>query len=512
MATSVNSTTTDFIHFDDATWILTSSFIIFTMQTGFSLLESGCVRKKSEVSVMMKNCIDPLFNGMAYWIVGYGLSVSRAQSNGNSFFAFGQFFVDSTSPEMGELFANYVFRLSLSATTTTIAAGAMSERVSFEGYCLFSFMNTILFSIPSHWIWSAKGFLRALKVVDIAGCLTVYFIGALSALISTIYLKPRDGRFALSTTVLANSSFKRDQRRDRFAMSSPTGILVGTYMLWWGGLGLNMGSTFGVSAHKWKYASRASIATMISTVAGGTNALFISFITKNGKFDIILFTTGLLSSMVAISGGCTLFKPWESFVIGTIASSFGISCIYMLQKLQIDDPSNIIAIHLPASIFGVLAVGLLVEKDTLSEMTFKQSGLLRSHDFYFIGVQCFALIATAIWTTFSTYFMLFTVNTIFPLRISIESEYKGCDFVDHNIDYRSNDDNILPQSTMFSRAMNTSPHTSSKERLAARRSFRKVMNALKFTRNLKGVVDQNIIRRLKQRQTKNMSLSWLSLN
>ncbi|RWS17060.1 putative ammonium transporter 3-like protein [Dinothrombium tinctorium] len=508
MASKVNSSNSDFMNSGDATWILTSSFIIFTMQTGFGLLESASIRKKNEVSMMLRNCICPLFSGIAYWTSAYGLSVAR-ESEESGFFTNGNFFVDSSEPEMGALFASFIFRSSLSATTTTIASGAMAERASFTGYYLFSFWNTIFLALPSHWVWSKNGFLRKMNVVDIAGCLSVYFTGGLAALISTIYLKPRHGRFEKSViSPLAFGNFVRTRKTDPFVMNSPTNVLVGTYMLWWGSLGLNMGSTFGVSAQKWKYAARASIATMISTVAGGTNALLLSYFTKRGKFDIMLFATGLLSSSVAISGGCSLYKPWEAFVIGLIASSLGITCINILKKLHIDDPSNMIAIHLPASVFGMLAVSLIVEEDKLLLKSYGQSGLLRGGSINFLWAQFEALLFTGAWVISTTCLMLFLIDKIFHLRISDEEESRGCNLLDHNYDYKAMDDNLLPQMFSLAHSSFMSARNVTRGRMEAKRSFNKVVKALGFINSLKGLVDEKTIDSLKQERAKNISINW----
>ena len=165
------------ISWDDATWILTSSFIIFTMQTGFSLLGSGSVRRKNHVSIILKNCCDPLFSGLAFWTVGYGLSMTTNEDYTNPFIGWGQFMVDSTQSNMGQLFASYTYRLSLASVATTIVLGAMAERITFIAYCFFSFFITIMFSIPSYWIWSTNGFLKQINAVDIAGCSTVHLSG-----------------------------------------------------------------------------------------------------------------------------------------------------------------------------------------------------------------------------------------------------------------------------------------------------------------------------------------------
>lgn len=360
----------------------TSSFIIFTMQTGFSLLESACVQRKSEVSIMMKNCVDPLFNGITYWAVAYGISVSSVDADKAHFetsllrlVGWGDFLVDSVSPTMGEMFAKFTFRLSLSAIATTIVSGAMAERITFKAYIMFSVLNTIIFSLPGYWIWSEEGFLLQLKAVDIAGASALHLVGGMAGLVATIYLGPRLGRFegisgssvnlmwaTAASSLPETSAFNAKSIFSQCVLHSPTNALLGALMLWWGWMGLNMGSTFGVSGHKWKYASRAAVATIIAGSAGGCNGLMLSYITRNRKLDIIIFIVGLLSSLVAISGGCTLYQPWEAMVVGYIGSTLAILTVKLLNVLHIDDPTNAIAIHLPASVWAMISVSLIVEK------------------------------------------------------------------------------------------------------------------------------------------------------
>ncbi|KAL5004706.1 hypothetical protein ScPMuIL_018162 [Solemya velum] len=153
---------------DDATWILACSFIIFTMQSGFALLESGIASRKSEVNVMVKNVVDVVFGGISYWMLGYGLSFGNAPGS-NPFCGIGQFFVDTDTDNMGVVFAQFVFQSSFATTATTIVSGAMAERTRLVAYIAFSFANTLIYSFPAHWIWAENGWLRTLGVVDVAG-------------------------------------------------------------------------------------------------------------------------------------------------------------------------------------------------------------------------------------------------------------------------------------------------------------------------------------------------------
>ena len=234
---------------DDATWILTSAFIIFTMQSGFGLLESGMVSRKNEANIMVKNAVDVIYGGLSYWIFGFALSFGSSD-HANAFCGYEYFLTDAHESQMGQVFSKYFFQLSFSTTATTIVSGAMAERTSLKAYTLYSFLNTLTYSIPAHWIWHNKGWLRAMGAVDIAGCGAVHLVGGVSGLVATLMLKPRTGRFD------PNSPPKH--------MASPTNVLLGTFMLWWGWLGFNCGSTFGISGMKWKLASRYVVIFFLS--------------------------------------------------------------------------------------------------------------------------------------------------------------------------------------------------------------------------------------------------------
>ena len=233
------------VNSDDATWILTSAFIIFTMQSGFGLLESGLVSRKNEVNIMVKNAIDVIFGGLAYWMFGFAFSFGDDASS-NAFCGMGHFFTDVDESSMGYIYSKYVFQLSFATTATTIVSGAMAERTNMKAYIAFSFLNTLTYCFPAHWIWADNGWLKKLGAVDIAGSSAVHVVGGVSGLVATIYLKPRTGR-----------SFDDNPRTRKVpSMASPTNVLLGTFMLWWGWLGFNCGSTFGISGEKWKLAAR----------------------------------------------------------------------------------------------------------------------------------------------------------------------------------------------------------------------------------------------------------------
>ena len=228
---------------DDATWILTSAFIVFTMQSGFGLLESGSVSRKNEVNIMVKNAVDVLFGGLSYWMFGYGLSFGEDKGT-NRFVGVGHFFVHSEydggeHDEFGTLYAHFFFHTSFATTATTIVSGAMAERTKLEAYVIFSFVNTLVYCMPAHWLWANTGWLRDLGACDIAGASTVHLVGGMTGLIATLIMGPRIGKFEdgkkgveADAKEQSSEGAKKEHSDIRTDMSSPTNALLGTFMLW----------------------------------------------------------------------------------------------------------------------------------------------------------------------------------------------------------------------------------------------------------------------------------------
>lgn len=250
--TRINKTITDAIrkeHHDvepsDATWILTSAFVIFAMQSGFGLLESGMSSRKNETNIMVKNAVDVIYGGLAYYLFGFPLSFGQGKYS-NFFCGVGYFLVETdNSSEQGWLDAKYFFQLSFATTATTIVSDAMAERVHLKAYATFAFFHVFSYCFPAHWVWDKhNGWLYKMGFVDVAGASVVHVIGGVSGLVATMMLKPRYKRFASNGTAKP------------MEISCPSNVLLGTFMLWWGWLGFNCGSTFGVSNGQWKLAAR----------------------------------------------------------------------------------------------------------------------------------------------------------------------------------------------------------------------------------------------------------------
>ncbi|VEN55964.1 unnamed protein product [Callosobruchus maculatus] len=403
---------------EDTNWVITSSFMIFTMQTGFGMLESGCVSIKNEVNIMMKNVADIVLGGLTYWIFGFALSFGRSEVN-NGFLALGDFFIDPplSDPLKGGVYAAFIFQLSFATTATTIVSGAMAERCNFKAYCLFSFLNTIIYCIPAGWIWGEHGFLKKLGAVDIAGSGAVHLIGGSAALASALMLGPRLGRY--------------DKGIGPLPLGNPVNAVMGLFVLWWGWLAFNSGSTYGLSGAKWHYAARAAVMTMMSTFGGGTVSILYTMVKLQGKIDALDIINGILGSLVAITGGCFLYRGWEALLIGTIGALLTCSAMPLFDLAGIDDPVGASAVHGVGGIWGVLAVGLFADNPAPLDTTNGRCGLFKGGGWYLLGIQALTVVCLLTWGLVTTSLLLWAINKVITIRMEVHVELLGADLTEH---------------------------------------------------------------------------------
>ncbi|CAL1539214.1 unnamed protein product, partial [Lymnaea stagnalis] len=402
---------------DDATWLLTSAFIIFTMQSGFGLLESGCVSSKNEVNIMAKNVADVVFGGMSYWMLGYGLSYGDS-SGTNGFCGIGKFFIDPGDATMGVEFSRFFFQSSFATTATTIVSGSIAERTRYVAYIVFSFFNTFVFCIPAHWVWSENGWLNRMGVVDVAGDGPVHLVGGAVSLVAAIMIKPRAKRFT---------------SEDDHEMGSPSGSLLGLFVLWWGWLAFNCGSTYGISGGKWKLASRAAATTLMAGISGGIIGTLGSFLINKKKFLIPWIINGTLGGLVSITASCAVTGVWESLVIGSIGAVLVLLTDVLLVKLHIDDPVSAIAVHFTGGVWGLLATGLFVHKDTITFNFAERPGVVQGGGFHMLGIQALAVVSITVWSVLMGGAILKAIDVTVGLRLSAEDEELGADMAEHNI-------------------------------------------------------------------------------
>ncbi|KAF2360587.1 Ammonium transporter [Trinorchestia longiramus] len=403
---------------DDASWVLTATFIIFTMQSGFGLLEGGCVSIKNETNIMVKNVVDVVLGGLTYWMFGYGLSFGKDPGS-NFLFGWGSFFLNADEEHMGDVFTTYFFQLSFATTATTVVSGAVAERFNFVAYVIFSAVNTIVYCIPAGWLWAERGFLYQMGVIDIAGSCGVHLCGGASAFVAAILVGPRLGRYDYSETPLP--------------MGSPTNALLGTFILWWGWLGFNCGSTLGILNDKWKYAARTAVTTVQASIGGGLVGMSISWF-QNRQLEIGGVVNSILGALVSNTAGCSLYTTYEALVVGMVGGAISTLSMPLIDKLHIDDPVGATSVHGLCGFWAMIAIGLFVKADTLIGITNGRSGVLRGGGFYLLGVQLLACVVVIIWSSSITFILLKIIDKfIVSIRMSEWEELVGADFAEHGI-------------------------------------------------------------------------------
>ncbi|CAJ0584141.1 unnamed protein product, partial [Mesorhabditis spiculigera] len=417
------SAETDKLFQDDAVWIITSSFIIFTMHSGFGLLESGSVSAKDEVNIMVKNVVDVVFGGVSYWAIGFGLSFGDYEPFRNSIVGFGKFFYDPSRTETsvnveGWAYASFLFQLSLATTASTIVSGAVAERAKLKSYILLGCLVIIIQALPAHWIWDSKGIFFKLGVIDFAGCSAVHMVGGVIGLMATLYLKPRRNRFSEDAVS---------------QMSSPTNALLGTFLLWWGWFGINAGSVWGITNGRWRLGARSAVATIMASIGGGSTSIMISF-AKTKKLQVNFLINGILSSIVSITAMCAVARPWHALFIGSISSAFSILILPVLDRLHIDDPVGIVPIHLTSSIWGMLAVGIFAEQDRFLQSTSNQAGLLYGGGFHLLGIQLLCTVVVVVYSATTGLLALWLIDkSPLGLRVTDYEEQIGADVIEHGL-------------------------------------------------------------------------------
>ncbi|XP_066968319.1 putative ammonium transporter 3 [Macrobrachium rosenbergii] len=407
---------------NDASWILTSTFIIFTMQSGFGLLESGAVSMKNEANIMVKNVVDVVLGGFTYWLFGYALSFGQSEWT-TPFCGWGSFAINPEEDEMGVVCTTFFFQLSFATTATTIVSGAVAERFNFVAYVLFSAVNTVVYCVPAGWIWGKHGFLYHLGVIDIAGSCGVHVCGGASALIASRLVGPRLGRY--------------DNGEEPLPMGCPTNAILGMFMLWWGWLGFNCGSTFGISNDKWKYAARTAVTTLQSSIGGGLAGMSLSWY-KNHRLEIGDVVNSVLGALVSVTAGCALYTTWEALFVGIVGGMIAVLAMPIFDKLHIDDPVGATSVHGLCGVWAMIAIGLFVKADQLLQMTNGNSGLFRGGGFYLLGIQALACLCVAMWSMSTTYIILKIIDKfIVGIRMSEWEELVGADFAEHGIRRRN---------------------------------------------------------------------------
>jgi ammonium transporter, Amt family len=398
----------------DTVWTLLAAFLVFFMQAGFAMVETGFTRAKNACNIMMKNLMDFSVGSIAFWAVGFGIMFGTS-----AFGLFGKngFFLSSADPSTAEglwQFAYWIFQAVFAATAATIVSGAMAERTKFSSYLIYSvFITALIYPIVGHWIWGG-GWLSARGMIDFAGSTVVHSTGGWAALAGAILLGPRLGKYNSDGTSNAIPGH-----------NIPLAAL-GVFILWFGWFGFNAGST--TSGTDLSIATIA-VTTNLAAAAGSITAMILVWI-QFGKPDISMSLNGALAGLVGITAGCANVSPASAIMIGGIAGILVVVSVEFIDKvLKIDDPVGAVSVHGVCGAWGTLAVGLFAE-----EKFGGVNGLLHGGGMTQFLTQLTGVLSVFAWVFGVAFTVFYIIKATVGLRASDEEQLKGLDIGEHGME------------------------------------------------------------------------------
>ena len=383
-------------------WMLLSGILVFFMQAGFTLVESGMTRSKNAVNIAMKNLLDICVGSLSFWLVGYSLMYGDT-SNG-WFFWSGLF-----QGEGADLF----FQTMFAATAATIVSGAIAGRTKYTTYIIFSIvMTAIIYPISGGWQWQGSGWLTNLGFIDFAGSSIVHSVGGWAALVAAFMVGPRIGKFV-------------DGKVLPIPGHNQVLATLGVFILWLGWFGFNGGSQLAWGGADAIGASNVVLITNLAAAAGGLGALVTTWIWY-GKPNLAQTLNGALAGLVSITAGCGNMTAVGAVVAGLIGGIIVVFSIEFIEKkLKIDDAIGAASVHGVVGVWGTLVIGLWgVDGDTAI-------GLFNGGGASQLGAQAIGVLAYAAWSVGLSFVVLGILKATMGLRVTKEVEIEGLDISEH---------------------------------------------------------------------------------
>jgi Amt family ammonium transporter len=391
----------------DTIWVLLGSTLVFFMQAGFAMVETGFTRAKNAGNIIMKNLMDFALGTTVFWFIGFGIMYAGNGALFGGFDFFTQNDYSSTIPSS----AFVIFQTVFCATAATIVSGAMAERTKFSSYCVYSIIiSSLIYPVSGHWIWGG-GWLSSLGFHDFAGSTAVHMVGGVAALAGAKMLGPRVGKYG------------RDGKPKAIPGHNLTIGALGVFILWFCWFGFNGGSTLSMSGDAIKSAADIFITTNLAAAMAATAVMCITWI-KYKKPDVSMTLNGALAGLVAITAGCDTVAPVSAAAIGLIAGFAIVFGIEFIEKtLKIDDPVGAIGVHGLCGAVGTLLVGLFDQK----------AGLFYGGGFNLLAVQALGVVSVIAWVGVTMTIVFFIIKKTVGLRVSRSEELAGLDIIEHGI-------------------------------------------------------------------------------
>jgi ammonium transporter, Amt family len=414
----------------DTVWVLITAFLVFWMQAGFALVETGLTRAKNTVNICMKNLLDFCFASIVFWAFGFAVMFGE----GNKLFGTSGWCLHanlaSTFSSLSWtpvcLDAKFIFQLVFAGTAATIVSGAMAERTKFSCYLIYSVVISLLiYPVSGHWIWGG-GLLSAGNLFgegkgmfDFAGSTVVHSVGGWLALTGAIVLGPRMGKYGPGGKVNAIPGHN-------FPL-----MILGVFILWLGWFGFNPGSTM-MATGCGAAIAHIAVTTNFAAATGTIGALLTSKLWF-GKWDASMAGNGCLAGLVAVTAPCAFVDNWAAGLIGLVAGVLVVaSVVFIDRKLKIDDPVGAVSVHLVNGMWGTLALGLF--SNPVYGSTGPLSGLFYGGGIGQFKMQLVGVVLVGAWCLLTGFALFLALKATMGLRVSPEEELKGLDMDEHGME------------------------------------------------------------------------------
>ena len=409
-------------------WFLIGAALVFWMQAGFAMVETGFTRAKNAGNIIMKNLMDFCIGTVMFILIGFSLLLGEDLVG-----IIGKPGFDIFTNYANFDWSNFVFNLVFCATTATIVSGAMAERTKFISYCVYSgVISAIIYPIEAHWTWGG-GWLAQLGFHDFAGSNCIHMVGGICALIGAAILGPRIGKFTKDKEgkIVKVNAFP--------GHSIPLGAL-GVFILWLGWYGFN-----GAAATSVEELGSIFVTTTIAPAVATVVCMIFTWI-KYGKPDVSMCLNASLAGLVAITAGCDVTDAFGSIVIGAVSGLLVVFGVWLCDYvLHVDDPVGAVAVHCLNGIWGTIAVGLfatdtapafargLGDGVTFGANQIAGKGLFYGGGFKQLGLQLLGMGTTALYTAVLITITFLIIKAVMGLRVTEEEEIVGLDAMEHGL-------------------------------------------------------------------------------
>ncbi len=404
-------------------WFLIGAALVFWMQAGFAMVETGFTRAKNAGNIIMKNLMDFCIGTVVFIIIGASLLL------GEDLLGFiGKPGFDIFTAYSDFNFSSFVFNLVFCATTATIVSGAMAERTKFLSYCVYSaVISALIYPIEAHWIWGG-GWLSQIGFHDFAGSCAIHMVGGIAALVGAAILGPRIGKFTKDKN-------GKIIKVNAFPGHNLTIGALGVFILWLGWYGFN-----GAAATSVEQLGSIFLTTTISPAIATVTCMIFTWI-KYGKPDVSMCLNASLAGLVAITAPCDVTDALGAIIIGIVAGLLVVFGVWLLDyKLHVDDPVGAVAVHCLNGMWGTIAVGLFATesapgvKDLLASGSMAGTGLFYGGGFKLLGIQLVGFLSVAAWAAITMTLVFLAIKAIFGLRVTEEEEIIGLDAKEHGLE------------------------------------------------------------------------------